>query len=138
MPVTQEDIQTYAPRLLLIRHTGVILWWMQQSYYFRGEPEKLRPQLISITLKNLFFGWWSIASFFINPVVTIANWVRFAHYGKEYQRYVATPEQYVREAKQAAEDAAVRKSRNQKRTFKVLGVVLGVFAVLFVLGLIVD
>lgn len=138
MSVTQQDMQTFAPKLLLVRHTGALLMWFQQSYYFQGEPEKLQPQVSAVTVKNLLFGWWSIVSLFANPFVTISNLVRFSNYKKEYQRYITAPEQYVFEAKERHESGAdARKRRSEKITMTVC-IVLLIVAFLVTVGIILD
>ena len=138
MEITNEDNEAYAPKLVLIRHTGAVIVWSQRSFVYRGQPDRLRPQVVSVTVKNLLFGWWSIVSIFANPVVTIGNWARFSRYTKEYQRYIAAPEQYLREAKQAAEVSAVRQAHTRKRLFIFLGVAVPVLAVVVIAGFILD
>ena len=120
MALTKEDIEKYTPQVRLIRHNGALLFWFQRTYIFRGEPEKIKPALIAITVKNLIFGWWSIVSVFANPVITIFNWVDFNKYTKDYARYVASPEQYIAEARHAEESGQNKKDKRFKTLMMVL------------------
>ena len=99
MNPTQEDTATYAPTLVLTRHTGALLMYFQQDYTYRGDPMQLKPALLMITLKNFLFGWWSIRSIVINPFVIIYNIVRYFRYKKAYARFMANPNQYIFEMK---------------------------------------
>lgn len=135
MNLTKEDIETYAPKLQLIRHTGALLMWFQQSYYYRGEPEKLKPQLISVTIKNLIFGWWSVVSVFLNPAVTIANWIEFNKYSKEYARYSTSPEQYIFEAKQAVQNGTSKKDKRFKTALIVFLALAGLIALILIISI---
>lgn len=83
--------QNNPPELILTRHTGALLMYFQQSYRYTGDPEMLISTLLTITIKNLLFGWWGIKSLFINPFVTIRNWVRFSQYKKAYREFHAKP-----------------------------------------------
>lgn len=134
MNITQEDIQKYAPVLRLTRHTGALLLWVQNTYIFRGEPESLKPKVVSVTIKNLIFGWWSIVSVFMNPVITIINWTNYKQYSREYARFIASPEQYIFEARHAEESGANKKDRQ----FKVVLTVGLIIAALVALVLIIS
>jgi len=140
MSTTQEDIELYAPKLMLIRHVGALIFWFQKSYFYRGEPAQLKTQLTRITVQNLIFGWWSIVSVFINPAITGANWQRFSEYEKEYAKYQASPEQYIFEAKQAAEAAQAKAARHAKPKLwlKIFATVIIVIVVLVIIGTILD
>lgn len=133
MSLTQEEIETYAPKLVLTRHTGALLLWFQNSYAFRGTPEQLKPKLISVTVKNLLVGWWSVVSVFINPAVTIGNWFEFNKYSKDYARYITSPEQYVYEARQAEQNGTAKKDRRFKTGITVFIVIATFIALAFVL-----
>ena len=104
MSITQEDIEAYAPKLTLTRHTGALLMYFQQDYSYRGDPEELKSIVLGVTIKNLLFGWWGIKSLFINPFVTVYNLVRFSQYKKAYAGYIANPDQYILEQKSKAQN----------------------------------
>lgn len=97
--ITKQDINLYAPKLILLRHTGLLIMYSQKQFTYRSKPELLRSELINITVKNLLFGWWGVKSLFINPVVTIHNWVKFFNYKKEYYEFLNNPRGYIVEAR---------------------------------------
>ena len=78
--MTDEDMKTYAPTLVLKRHTGLLVAWQQQDLHFRGSPEQLNAQIHKVTLKNMLFGWWSPMSLIINPVISLVNYGNFYQY----------------------------------------------------------
>lgn len=68
------------PVLHLTRHTGMVLAWQQQSYQYQGPPELLRPKYYKTQGYCVAFGWWSPMSLFINPIVILANLIRWLHF----------------------------------------------------------
>jgi len=140
MSITKEDIELYAPKLMLISHIGALIFWFQSSRFYRGEPAQLKTQLKRVTTQNLIFGWWSIVSVFINPAITAANWQRFSEYEKEYAKYMASPEQYIFEAKQAAEAAQTKAAQHAKPKLwlKIFVTVVIVIVILVIIGTILD
>lgn len=136
MALTAADVEQYAPRLRLTRHTGALLFWFQNTYTFRAEPEKLKPVLVSITVKNLLFGWWSIVSVFVNPAVTIMNWIEFKAYTKKYAQFRAMPEQYIFEARQAEENGTNKKDKQFKVAMTVFLILAAIVALFLIISII--
>lgn len=132
MNITQEDFDLYAPKLSLTRHTGALLWWFQQTYTYRGSPEKLKSELISISVKNLIFGWWSPMSLIINPAVTIGNLIYFQQYKKRFADFISSPEPFIVKAKGAEKMAAEKADKGLKKALIILGVVVGIFAIVII------
>ncbi len=95
-----EQDKAYMPTLTLIRHTGLLLAWQQQTLHYRGTPAQLKTKLWEITGKNLLFGWWSIFSLFINPSVTIGNFFLYWSYLSQWNRFTASPHTYTEKIKQ--------------------------------------
>lgn len=65
------------PDVVLIKQTGLLLANQRQSFTYHGSPEQLRPYYYRVLGHNLLFGWWSLYSVLINPVVILLNWWRW-------------------------------------------------------------
>lgn len=134
MDIPKDDIAQYAPKLTVTRHTGALLMWFQQTYVYRGEPEQIKKFVKSATIKNLIFGWWSVVSVFVNPAVTIGNWVEFSNYQKEYAKFITNPGHYIADAKLAEQQSQAKQQQNFKTALIVLGVVVVAVIVLLIVA----
>jgi hypothetical protein len=73
--------QTAAPtgvptqyRLRVIRHTGLLLAWLQSTRQYTGTYEQCMTEHRKAQQHNLLFGWWSIGSIlFLNWFALISN-----------------------------------------------------------------
>lgn len=134
MSITKEDVERYSPKLELTRHTGALLWFFQSTYSYRGKPDELKPELVSVTIKNLVFGWWSPRSIIINPVVTITNLYKFRRYAKAFDSFMAAPEKYLIDAKEAAYLKLEKQKRHTKRLLIILGILVAIFVTVIIAG----
>jgi len=122
--ITKQDIEQFAPRLRVISHIGFVLWWYQSIMEYRGSPENLKSILASTTLKNMIFGWWSPMSLFINPVVTMLNWIRFFRYRVIYKDFESSPREFIMSEKKRFIDAPAKTDKNLKRALLSLVIVV--------------
>lgn len=73
------------PVLELIKHTGLLLAFQDTTYNYKGNPEVLSEKFYGVQLHNFLFGWWSFLSVFINPLIIIANTIRWLQYKHRYR-----------------------------------------------------
>ena len=59
-------------RVRLIKHTGLIMMWYQQSYTVTGTYAQCEAAIRSAQQYNLIAGWWSFLS------ILLMNWIALA------------------------------------------------------------
>lgn len=60
--------------LRLIKHTGALIFWQQQSYTVTGNLQECEAAYRSAQTHNLVAGWWSLLSaFLMNWIALLSN-----------------------------------------------------------------
>lgn len=66
--------------ITLRRHTGLMMWWFNQTHTFTGTIEECEREYRSAQNHNLLVGWWSLASLLLwNWVSLLGNQHRMAY-----------------------------------------------------------
>lgn len=133
--LTKVEIEQFRPKLLLVEHMGIIVWWLQTTQSYTGEPRKLKRIVLSITVRNLIVGWWSMASIFINPVVTVRNWVRYFIYSKKYRDFSRSPQEYLYNEKKRFIEHPAKTDKRLKYALIVLAALIAMLVFIVVLSI---
>jgi len=73
------------------KHTGALIFWMNQTSIVTGSYEQCDAALSSAVVHCLVAGWWSILSVLLNPISLLAN----ANSRKQLRRQAADAQTYA-------------------------------------------
>ena len=99
MAIPKNDVHEFVPRLILRRHTGLLIGWHQQKLRYHGPIDQMERKTKDINVYNGLVGWWSLFSLIINPIIIIWNIRNLQRYKREYSEFSLSPKAYIMKAK---------------------------------------